>query len=306
MTGPQENTPFLVEHLRLPDASHSARYVPAARLVLLPALRTSGLLQTLPGEEVKSLLALVTFLTANGHVSATLPQLAEALGTSEGKARARMERLITFVWRGEPLVREVARELGLDAYVPSPKLFMQEERFEREREEQAHEQQRREAEAKERTGATVRDAIYAQNRALYAKPRAEVEREVMRLLGHAPEEADDTPEGDVRRRLSRLGVLAEDIERLVSSHPLETITDQLDWLPQRNAKNPARFAVAAIENGYEPPLTVVRERRIRESQVQRDAQDVFAPKNKGEAVRLPLPENVNNTEQASATGNTIQ
>ena len=177
----------------------------------------------------------------------------------------------------------------MDAYVPSPKLFMQEERTEREREEQAYEHQKREAESKEDIGPTVRDAIYAQNRALYAKPRAEVEREVMRLLGHAPEESGDTPDGDVRRRLSRVGVTAEDIERLVSSYPLEAMTDQLDWLPQRNAKNPARFVVAAVENGYEPPLSVVRERRMREAQQQRIVQDVFLSENKAGAVNLLLP-----------------
>lgn len=293
MTGPQENAPFLVEHLRLPDASHPARYVPAARLVLLPALRTSGLLHTLPGEEVKTLLALLTFLTTNGHVSATLPQLAEALGTSEGKARARLERLITLLWQGEPLVREVPRELGLDAYVPSPRLLTQEEQFEREQQEQAHEQQRREEEAKERTGPTVRDAIYAQNRALYAKPRAEVERGVMRLLGHASEEADDTPEGAVRRRLSRLGVPADIIERLVSAYPVEAIADQLNWLPQRNAKNPVWFVVAAVENRYNPPLSVARERRIahaRVEQAQETARGVFGPEYKTKSVELPVPE----------------
>ena len=308
MTGAESHAPFLVEHLRLPDASHPARYVPAARLVVLTDLRTSGLLSTLPGEEVKSLLALLTFLSANGHVSATLFQLAQALGINEGKCRARMERLITFVWQGEPLVREVRRELGLDAYVPSPKLFMQEERHEREREEAASEQKRREseaAEAKEGTGPTVRDAIYAQNRALYAKPRAEVEREVMRLLGHAPEEADDTPEGAVRRRLSRLGVPAEDGERLISSHPLETITDQLDWLPQRNAKNPARFVVAAIENGYEPPLAVVRERRVRERQRLDAAQEALPPEHEGGTVSLNLPEHLEDRGVASGTDDAV-
>ena len=200
---------------------------------------------------------------------------------------------------------EVPRELGLDAYVPSPKLFMQEERFERERTEEAHEQRRREAEEKERPGQTVRDAIYAQNRAMYAKPRAEVEREVMRLLGHAPEEADDTPEGEVRRRLSRLGVPAEDIERLVSSHPLEAITDQLNWLHQRSAKNPARFVVAAIDNRYEPPLSVVRKRRIHNTQLQRAAQQVFAPENEVSAVKLPMPPVLGSEAEANKNSNAV-
>ena len=290
MTEPGQNSPFLVEHLRLPDTSHSARYIPAARLVLLPALRTSGLLQTLPGEEIKTLLALLTFLTANGHVSTTLPEIAQALGTNEGKARARLERLLTFVWHGEPLVREVSRELGLDAYVPSPRLFMQEEQFEREQQEQAHEQQRREAETKARLGPTVRDAIYAQNRALYAKPRAEVEREVMRLMGHAPEEADDTPEGEVRRRLSRLDISTDEADQLIATFPLHHIKNQIDWLPYRNAKSPARFVVAAIENHYDPPLFIMRERRVVQAKPSQSTDTVFVPEENQNGVYLPLPE----------------
>lgn len=289
MTAPGASAPFLIEHLRLPDPHQNNRYTPAARLVVLPTLRTSGLLSTLPGDEVKSLMALLTFLTANGNVSATLPELARALNVSESKARARMERLITLVWDGQPLVAEVPRELGLDAYVPSPRLWAQEERHTREAQEEADEQKRREAEAALLPGPTVRDAIYAQNRALYTKPRAEVEREVMRLLGHAPEEADDTPEGEVRRRLSRLGVPGEDAERLMVSHSLADITDQLDWLPQRNAKSPARFVVAAIEGHYDPPLSVVRERRIEQARLSQAAPTVVASPEGVSDANLPIP-----------------
>ena len=35
--------------------------------------------------------------------------------------------------------------------------------------------------------------------------------------------------------------------------PIRLIEQQLDWLPYRQARNPVRFLIAAIENAYAPP-----------------------------------------------------
>ena len=59
--------PFLIEH-GWRDMRRDGDFVPSARLVVTSALRTSGLLAALPGEEAKSLLLLVTFLTPNGLI----------------------------------------------------------------------------------------------------------------------------------------------------------------------------------------------------------------------------------------------
>lgn len=43
------------------------------------------------------------------------------------------------------------------------------------------------------------------------------------------------------------------IERLITTYPLDRIRQQIEWLPQRNAKSPGRFLIAAIENAYDAP-----------------------------------------------------
>ena len=72
--------PFLVEHRR--DAEASGSFVPSARLVLTPGLRTSGLWEVLPPEELRDLVLLLTFLTPNGWVRPALPELADAMRAS--------------------------------------------------------------------------------------------------------------------------------------------------------------------------------------------------------------------------------
>ena len=62
-------------------------------VAVTPHLRTSGLLATLPGEDVKSLLCVLTFVTANGRIEPSLPEVAGALNVPESKARDRLLRL---------------------------------------------------------------------------------------------------------------------------------------------------------------------------------------------------------------------
>ena len=40
---------------------------------------------------------------------------------------------------------------------------------------------------------------------------------------------------------------------LLSRFDLGAVESQIAWLPQRSAKNPARFLAAAIEGGYDRP-----------------------------------------------------
>ena len=243
-------TPFvIVLHQR--DRTPAGYFRPEATVTVRPALRTSGLLAALPPEDAKSLLLLLTFVTANGWCRPALPELAAAMRVGEGKARARMRRLAEFPWQGRPLVTEVGGAAGLTSYAPSPAVI---------RTEQA---------APEPPLAppplppsASRDAIIAHSRALYATPRAEVERGIAERMGWGPPAfAEDDPavaEGkrEAYRRMTDLGVPKEQALDLLARFDVERVGRQLDWLPHRNAKSPARFLAAAIEHDYEAPPVV--------------------------------------------------
>ena len=100
--------PFIVEQYQSERAASGA-FRPASRLVMTAALRTSGLWRDVPPEELRDFVLLLTFLTPNGWVQPTLPELAEAMQASHAQARGRMLRLSRRVWRGQPLVRELNR-----------------------------------------------------------------------------------------------------------------------------------------------------------------------------------------------------
>jgi hypothetical protein len=81
---PVAEAPFVVQHRRQATAP-SGDFVPEARLILTPALRTSGLWAQLPPEEFKDLLLILTFLTPNGWFRPTLPELADAIGPAAAR-----------------------------------------------------------------------------------------------------------------------------------------------------------------------------------------------------------------------------
>ena len=99
-----------------------------------------------------------------------------------------------------------------------------------------------------------REAVIAHSRARYAHTRADVERQIAEMMGW--KEEGDGPEAKLRRRFLGTGLLREQIDLLIERYPRERIERQIDWLPYRNAKSPARYLLAAIENDYEAPVTV--------------------------------------------------
>jgi hypothetical protein len=270
LTSPVEiaetETPFVIEHRR--TGATPTGFVPGARLYLsASALRETALLRALSDEATRSLLAVLTFLTNNGHIHPTAAQVAEVLGIPEARAGERLRRLLAVPWRGEPLLQRLPREGGLDAFTPSRALVSES------------------AAPPEAEGEVVnlplpplppllppepshREAILAHSRATYGRPRAEVERIVAEQLGHAIEETLDTPSGEARRRLLALGVPKEEVDDLVAHHPVESILEQIAWLAYRDAKRPARFVVAAIRGNYEPPARVRLERALAEAEIE--------------------------------------
>jgi hypothetical protein len=98
-----------------------------------------------------------------------------------------------------------------------------------------------------------KEAVIQASRARYGTPRAVVERQVLSSLGIPWEESQDTEEGKARRGLRDAGIARDEIERLLEEFGLAACLRQVEWLPLRGAKNPARFLVAAIEGNYDPP-----------------------------------------------------
>ena len=236
--------PALIEH-RKSDIRPN-QFVPDTRLVITPALRTSGLLAALSDREVRTLLALLTLYTPNGQFTGTAPAIALALGLQGWEAQKgigeRLRALTVLSFRGAPLVIEVPRDQAQAVYVPGPHLVR-------------HIQEETVAASPDQMPLTAvsREIVVALNREKHTRSREEAERNVQAQLGHDPRESEDTPDGDVLRRLLSAGITREEAQRLLSGFPLEQIQRQLDWLPYREARSPARFLVAAIEKQYDPP-----------------------------------------------------
>lgn len=190
--GSHSNVPFEVERYREVLGS-GGTFRPAARLLLTQGLRTSGLWSVLPIEELRDLTLMLTFLTSNGRIQPTLPELSEAMRVSSAQARARMLRLSHHHWQGQPLLRELIRQNGLDAYLPAKHIVVSYE------EPEVSIQPGPPVPSEPRAG---REALIAHSRARYAAPRAEVEADIASRMGWGPPTfEDDPPEVAAQKRL---------------------------------------------------------------------------------------------------------
>ena len=246
-------SPFVIEHYQQ-GRSASGAFQPASRLLVTLALRTSGLWKAVPPEELRDLVLLLTFLTPNGRIQPTLPELADAMQASHAQARSRMLRLSRRQWRGQPLVRELNRQNGLDAYLPGKHLVDSQEEMQ---------------ETPLPVPAVVlpepragREALIANSRARYATPRAEVEADIARRMGWGTplfeneEPAVAEEKRQLYEKLSEQGMPKDKALDILSRFNLGQVRSQIEWMPHRGAKNPARYLMAAIENNYEPPVAV--------------------------------------------------
>ena len=239
--------PFLI-YTRHLDKQQNGTWRPEAFVGFSRALRTSGFLAALPAEELKSLLYLLSFVTANGYITPSVLQLAEAFHLSQFKARRRMERLRQITWQGKPLVGYRRFESGLDAFVPHTGLFTMEE-------EQATTSEPPSAPPYR---VASREEIIAHSRRMYAHPRAEVEAMIAQQLRPVSEPERIPPDfteeqRQVMHHLRRSGLTVEQAIPLVARYDLARIERQIAWLPYRQAHNPTGFLVAAIERDYEAP-----------------------------------------------------
>ncbi len=247
---PQLEKPFLIE-LWEGDKQPGGYFTPAAALHLTASLRTSGLLRELSPDDLKSLIYLLTFVSPEGHCQPFLTHLAEAMRVSTAKAKARMRRLCEVRWKGEPVVIYSKSASGLSAYSLNPRVVTYEHRH-------GHRHPREDTPYL----TAPRAAIIEHSRKHYARPRAEVERIIAHQMGHDVDETDE--ERKVRYRLENAGLTGEQAKELLAMYDLDTIAQQLDWLPFRHAKNPAGYLIAAIEGNYGEPRAVRQERLFRE------------------------------------------
>ena len=246
--------PFIVEH-RQEDRTLDGSFRPSARLILTPALRTSGLWAMLPPEDLHTLILTLTFVAPNGWCRPTLLELAEAMRVSQAKAHARMERLAGREWEGQPLLTRLPRPDGLDAYAPGRQVVGREEASLP----PVH------AHTAPPPPVAGKEAVIAQSRARYAKTREEVEAQIGAMMGWTPPPfAGEDPaiaEGKKRafKAMTDFAMPREQALDLLARFDLGDVEKQLAWLPSRNAKNPARFLAAAIEGSYDAPLALRRQ-----------------------------------------------
>lgn len=226
--------------LHVQIAQNKRKFTPSAVIALTPEARTGGFLKRLSGQNARVMLAVLTCLTANGEAQASARQVGRALGVPIPIASLWLEILCWRRYQNEPILYRIQREQGLTLYsishmhihhiVPDPEDI-----------------------AAQVTRAADVEAIRAHVRATYAIPADEAEHHVSNQLGVHPKEQQDNDEAWVYRQLRYLKFRREDIVALVDTFGVDSVKQQLIWLPERPAKNPAKFLVTALLNSYGPP-----------------------------------------------------
>lgn len=250
------------------DAVRNKSWRPEAFIKLNQTWRTSGFLDVLPPEELKSFLLLLSFLTPNGHVSPDVVQLASALRSSPAKARARMKRLTALRWQEQPFVLPLKHGNGLDAFVLAPGFVPVQQNVPQEPQPAPLQ-------------GGFRDVIIAHSRRHYTKPRAEVEEFINSQLRRTsppspssikipmPEQASipvapasavavDEPQRQLWAELLDVGLEAAQADDLLARFDPVRIKRQLAWLPYRPVRNRVGFLIAAVKDDYEAPRHLSR------------------------------------------------
>ena len=101
-----------------------------------------------------------------------------------------------------------------------------------------------------------KETVIQHARSKYGLELAQAERSVMLQLGLHPEELLDNDEAAVWRDLRYLKLKREDITSMIKTFGIDRISQQLHWLPDRQAKDRARTLVTALINDYGPPRTL--------------------------------------------------
>lgn len=231
------------------DIGREGSWRPDAFIGMNKTLRVSGFLMALPPEDLKSLLVMLTFISANGHCTVMVQQLAAAFHLSPKKTRLRMNRLVDFRWLNQAIIRYDKAANGIETYALTPGFLpFVEERIN--------------PLPKPPLKVARREAVIEHSRRKYARTRQEVEAEIARLNGWKPIGEKATAEiepldpkvAKVREALIEVGLLAQQADELLERYDIPRIEQQLAWLPLREARSPVGFLLSAIKNDYEAPL----------------------------------------------------
>ena len=265
-TAPRSATPFTVfiQHL---DKQLNGSFRPHAVVGFDAGLRASGFLASLPAEELRSLLFLLSCVTPNGDISPSLAHISEAMRASHSKAHARLERLQGLQWQGASIVRSQHMG-GLETFSPVPELAPQVE----ERVQGWHSLLVQQPPLTGVRPGGSREAVIEHSRRTYGRPREEVEREIRAFYGYR--EPAESPgllpqqsarqlseeEDATRQQLLAVGLTDEQADSLLERFDLVRIGRQPQWLPyHRRVRNVAGFLIAAIEEHYEMPPMLQRQ-----------------------------------------------
>ena len=235
---PYPDPPFIIEHKRLDE--QSGHFTPLARIHLTEAARTSGFLRELSGIEARLLLAILTYLTADGELRVSSWQVARALGMPTPVIAVHLFRLTHRRFGGQPLLVRNKAESGLSTYTLS------------------HHHVRHHVHPPVpfkpvSVSAAGREAVYNHVRSQYGVPRIEAEKTVHAQLGLHPEEQSEVRQAHVFRELRYLKLRRGDIESLVEVFGIDILEQQLAWLPERTTRPDARALVKALINEYGRP-----------------------------------------------------
>jgi len=244
-----QEKPFLIE-IRQDRPRPNGRFVPAASLKITEEFRTSGLLHDLTPDDLKNLVYLLTFLSPEGNCTVSLPILTSAMRVSSHQVKERMHRLAEFRFQDTNVITEIKYESGLYTYSLHPRLVA----YEHLTTSEPH------STSPIITGS--RERVIANTRKYYATPRVEAERMVAEQLGHDIAETEE--QRKLRIRLENVGLNTDQASEVLSTYATDVITQQLDWLPYRKAKNPAGYLLAAIEGGYKEPRAIRDQRFVLE------------------------------------------
>ncbi|MBB6053939.1 hypothetical protein [Armatimonas rosea] len=214
----------------------------APQVVLSPNLRLSGLLHIFPADLLQVFIALLTFQEGGGEVRASVAQVADALRLHSDQAAALLQTLAGYTFDGAPMIYETTFVHGEQGYGLSKRVGVPINEV----------PQSPQSERSYKTAS--KEQLIALSRERYATPISEAEAIVAEQLGTIPEESPPPGRhGDAYRALLKIGVPEPDARELVGEYELESIEQQLAWLPERGARNPARFIVAAIRGTYDSP-----------------------------------------------------
>ena len=251
---PGANPPFTAVTRRT-KAKSNGSHLPLAEVSFDRGLLSSGLLARLSGTDAKTLLAILSTVTANGRVCAPTVLVARALGVPAFVAKARLVALSLRTWRGRPVVYRVG-DGASTGYSLSPEIVGQ-----------RLGPLEREDDPERVIVAAGRHAVVEHARQRYSKPKDEVEAELAAAYGWVlPEEIEaaratvkepeptlERDERHAKERLIKHGVEPLVADDLVRRYGRDRVARQIAYLSFRKAKTPAKVLVSAIAGDWEPP-----------------------------------------------------